>query len=144
VTESLTILDGPFSLEEDPWPTEAAVVGNDDPNNLAPKRRVLANYWSPDSRYLLWLSVPEKDDIIAASGGAAQIFWELKDTMNGRTYQFEPHGMVLCLAVWCCVVQCGAVWCSVVQCVVVWCNLVLCGAVWCSVVQCGAVWNRVV
>jgi len=91
LSESLTILDGPFSLEEDPWPTDSAAVTNEDPNNLAPKRRVLANYWSPDSRYLLWLSVPEKDDIIAATGGPAQIFWELIDTMTGRNYQFEPH-----------------------------------------------------
>ena len=39
LTESLTIIDGPFSLEEDPWPTDAAAVTNDDPNDLAPKRR---------------------------------------------------------------------------------------------------------
>ena len=33
----------------------------------------------------------EKDDIIAASGGPAQIYWELLDTRTGRSYPFEPH-----------------------------------------------------
>ena len=91
LAEALTVLDGPFSIDEDPWPAEMSAVSNDDPNQLKPKRRVLAFYWSPNSRYLLWLSVPEKDDIIAATGGPVQIFWELLDSATGRKYQFEPH-----------------------------------------------------
>lgn len=57
LTESLTVLDGPFDLDDDPWPGDS-ISSTDDPNDLTPKRRVLACYWSPDSRYLLWLSVP--------------------------------------------------------------------------------------
>jgi hypothetical protein len=57
MTESLTILDGPFDLEDDPWPGDA-IASTDDSNDLTPKRRVLACYWSPDSRYLVWLSAP--------------------------------------------------------------------------------------
>lgn len=90
LSESLTILDGPFDLEEDPWPTDS-FLSNEDPNDLSPKRRVLCYYWSPDSRHLLWLSVPEKNDIIAATGGPAEIYWELIDTRTGRNYQFEAH-----------------------------------------------------
>ena len=92
LTESLTILDGPFDLEEDPWPTSPSEVGsNADPNSLAPKRRVLCYYWSPDSRYLLWLSSPEKNDILAATGGPVSIYWQVLDAKTGRTFEFEPH-----------------------------------------------------
>ena len=64
LTESLTILDGPFDIEEDPWPGDA-VSSTDDANDLTPKRRVLACYWSPDSRNLLWLSVPGARAIVS-------------------------------------------------------------------------------
>ena len=57
--------------------------------------------------------------------------------------------VVLCVAVWCCVVQCGAVCRSVLQCVEVYssvlqyvavcCSLLPCVAVCCSVLQCVAV-----
>eukprot|EP00802_Teleaulax_amphioxeia_P006981 Tamp_06987.p1 GENE.Tamp_06987~~Tamp_06987.p1 ORF type:complete len:602 (-),score=121.70 Tamp_06987:28-1833(-) len=90
LTETLSVIDGPFSLEEDPWPTDIAAT-NDDPNVLKPRRRVFAFYWCPNGRYLLSLTGPEKDDIVAATGGPAQIYWEMLDTLTGRSCEFEPH-----------------------------------------------------
>jgi len=92
LAETLSIMDGPFELSEDPWPVGSTILSSDDrEEKIGPRRRVLAFFWSPDSRKLLWLSAPEKDDILAASGGQAEIFWEVYDTLTGRSVRFEHH-----------------------------------------------------
>lgn len=67
---------GPFELEEDPWPSERTPVAGAYPNrpaSLPPPRSLLAFFWSPDGQKLLYLTGPSRIEL-EMSGG---VRWEL-------------------------------------------------------------------
>ena len=68
-----------------------------------------------------WSSQKRKARYCVGPGAPA---YDWKCPSRARSEAPPAHYVVLCGAMWCCVVPCGAIWCCVV----------LCGAVWCSVV----------
>jgi len=88
--EQLSILEGPFEIDED-WPStpEAVQTSPSKESLFETNRRAVVFFWSPDSTKLLWLSIPEKDDF--ARTGKPDIFWEMLDTRNGKQVRFEAH-----------------------------------------------------